>query len=169
MIKKFDNINNEFSKSLNEEIVYREMVKILSSHEIKIYQARVDRVNTRMQRYFNSTPLRNVFARICNYAFTVNQFYTITYVAKELRSTRQAIATMVHECESEGWLNIKRKPNRVEFQSSKILYNSWKDYVYARINIMNSDERNEWISMLTLYKYLKKNKQNSVKSVDIDK
>ncbi len=48
MIKKFDNINNEFSKSLNEEIVYREMVKILSSHEIKIYQARVDRVNTRM-------------------------------------------------------------------------------------------------------------------------
>ena len=72
MIKKFDNINNELSKSLNEEIVYREMVKILSSHEIKIYQARVDRVNTRMQRYFNSTPLRNIFARICNYAFTVN-------------------------------------------------------------------------------------------------
>ena len=34
---------------------------------------------------------------------------------------------------------------------------------------MNSDERNEWISMFTLYKYLKKNKQNSVKSVDIDK
>ena len=48
MIKKIDNINNESSKSLNEEIVYREMVKILSSHEIKIYQARVDRVNTRM-------------------------------------------------------------------------------------------------------------------------
>ncbi len=66
-----------------------------------------------MQRYFNSTLLRNVFARICNYAYTVNQFYTISYVTKELRSTRQAISLIVDEYENEGWLNIHRRANKV--------------------------------------------------------
>ena len=99
------------------------MVKILYLKEIKIYQARVDRTSTRMKRYFNSTPLRNVFARICNYAYTVNQFYTISYVTKELRSTWQAISLIVDECENEGWLNIHRRANKVEFQASEELMN----------------------------------------------
>ena len=149
------NTKKEIFKSFDKNLIYKEMVKILSLHEIKIYQARVDRTNTRMQRYFNSTPLRNVFARICNYAYTVNQFYTISYVTKELRSTRQAISLIVDECENEGWLNIHRRANKVEFQASEELYESWRDYVYARTNIMTSDERNDWISMLTLYKNLK--------------
>ena len=130
------------------------MVKILSLHEIKIYRARVDRTNTRMQRYFNSTLLKNVFARICNYAYTVNQFYTISYVTKKLRSTRQAISLIVDECENEEWLNINRRANKVEFQASEELYESLRDYVFARTNIMTSDECNDWISMLTLYKNL---------------
>ena len=112
-------------------------------HEIKIYQARVDRTNTRIQRYFNSTPLRNVFARICNYAYTVNQFYTISYVTKELRSTRQAISLIVDECENEGWLNIHRRANKGEIKDSEEVYESWRDYVYASTNIMTSDERND--------------------------
>ena len=111
-------------------------------------------MNTRMRRYFNSSPLRNVFARICNYAYTVNQFYTISYVTKELRSTRQAISLIVDECDNEVWLNIHRRANKVEFQGSEELYESWRDYVYARTNIMTSDERNDWISMLTFYKNL---------------
>ena len=84
----------------------------------------------------------------------VNQFYTISYVTKELRSTRQAISLIVDECENEGWLNIHRRANKVKFQASEKLYESWRDYVYARTNIMTSEERNDWISMLTLYKNL---------------
>ena len=58
------------------------------------------------------------------------------------------------ECENDGWLNIHRRANKVEFQSTEELYESWRDYVYARTNIMTSDERNNWISMLTLCKNL---------------
>ena len=76
-----------------------------------------------MQRYFNSTPLRNVFARICNYAYTVKQFFTISYVTKELRSTRHAISLIMDECENEGWLNIHIRANNVEFQASEELMN----------------------------------------------
>ena len=100
------NTKKEIFKSFDKNLIYKEMVKILSLHEIKIYQVRVDRTNTRMQIYFNSTTLRNFFARICNYAYTVNKFYIISYVTKELRSTRQVISLIVDECENEGWLNI---------------------------------------------------------------
>jgi len=158
MNKKFI---KDFSQQLDEDSIYRQMVRIISSHEIKVYQARVDRGDTRMQRYFNSTPLKNVFARLCNYAFSVNEFYTIAHATRELRSTRQAISSIVDECESEGWLNIRRQPNRVEFQASQILYESWKDYIDARTNLMSIDEHKEWIDIYNLYKNFKKN-NNSI-------
>ena len=133
------------------------MVKLISRYEIRIFQSRVDRVETRMQRYFNSTPLKNVFARVCNYAFTVNKFYTIAYVTRELRSTRQAISSIVDECESEGWLNIRRRPNRVEFQASKILYESWRDYIDARTALIGKDEFDKWMNLYKVYNDLKGN------------
>ena len=45
------NTKKEIFKSFDKNLIYKEMVKILSLHEIKIYQARVDRTNKRMQRY----------------------------------------------------------------------------------------------------------------------
>ena len=58
------NKKKEIFKTFDKNQIYKEMVKTIYLHEIKIYQARVNRTNTKMQRYFNSTPLRNVFARI---------------------------------------------------------------------------------------------------------
>ena len=55
-------------KNKLKELIDNEMNKVLCDLEIKIYQARQDRMQTKIQRYFNSTPLRNVFARICVYA-----------------------------------------------------------------------------------------------------
>ena len=77
-----------------------EMSKIICELEIKIYQERQDRLNSKIQRYFNSTPLRNVFARYVVYAYIVNEFYTISFVSEELRATRQSISNMVEECEA---------------------------------------------------------------------
>ena len=42
------NTKKEIFKSFDKNLIYKEMVKIFSLHEIKIYQARVDRTNTRM-------------------------------------------------------------------------------------------------------------------------
>ena len=44
------NTKKEIFKSFDKNLIYKEMVKTISLHEIKIYQARVDRTNTRMQR-----------------------------------------------------------------------------------------------------------------------
>ena len=46
--------------------------------EMEIFKARQTRMVNRTQRYFNSTPLRNAFARWMVNAFYENQFYTIT-------------------------------------------------------------------------------------------
>ena len=47
-----------------ENYFYRRTLKSLCSYELKIYQARIDRLDTKMQRYFNSTPIRNAFASL---------------------------------------------------------------------------------------------------------
>ena len=148
-------MNKNISNFLDDE-TYRQMVKLISRYEIRIFQSRVDRVETRMQRYFNSTPLKNVFARVCNYAFSVNKFYTIAYVTRELRSTRQAISSIVDECESEGWLTIRRSPTRVEFHASETLFESWRDYIDARTSLMSKVEYDEWINLLKVYKDFKR-------------
>ena len=58
------------------------MSKLLCELEIKIHQRRIDNLKTKISRYLNSTPLRDVFARYCTYTYIVNKFYTISLFKK---------------------------------------------------------------------------------------
>ena len=99
------NTNKEIFTSFDKNLIYKEMVKTISLHEIKMYQARVDRTKTKMQRYFNSTPLRNVFARICNYAYTVNQFIQFHLLPKSLEVLDRRYPQL--------WINVKMKDGKI--------------------------------------------------------
>lgn len=160
-------MRNKFKK-----MILQEMVKVLADLEIKIYQARQDRMQTKIQRYFNSTPLRNAFARICVYARCVNQFYTISYIADELRATRQAISLMVDECEQEGWLNVERTPNRVGIQASQPLFDGMSDYVEARKILAKDITKGRWNDLTRMAELVESDftflDDESVKSDDID-
>ena len=46
------NTKKEIFKSFDKNLIYKEMVKILSLHEIKIYQARVDRTKYKNAKIF---------------------------------------------------------------------------------------------------------------------
>jgi DNA-binding MarR family transcriptional regulator len=159
-------------KNKLKEIILSEMVKVLSDLELKIYQARQDRMQTRIQRYFNSTPLRNVFARICVYARCVNQFYTISYIADELRATRQSISQMVDECEEEGWVNVERTPNRVGIQASQSLYDGMLDYTKQRKKLAKDVIKWKWNDLARMFELVESDftflDYDSVKSDDID-
>jgi len=149
-----------------------EMSKVLCELEIKIYQERQDRLNSKIQRYFNSTPLRNVFARYVVYAYIVNEFYTISFVAEELRATRQSISNMVDECEAEGWLQVERSANRVAFKGTDAMYKSFVGYLNARKDLAKKVTKGRWNDLtrladlvendFTLYKHL------SEQPLDID-
>ena len=81
-----------------ENYFFRRTLKSLCTYELKIYQGRIDRLDTKMQRYFNSTPIRNAFASLMVIGECNNKSYTITEIVNNLRSNRQSISTMVDEC-----------------------------------------------------------------------
>ena len=159
-------------KNKLKQLIENEMVKVLSDLEVKIYQARQDRLETRIQRYFNSTPLRNVFSRICVYAKCVNKFYTISEIAYELRATRQSISQMVDECEEEGWLNVERSPNRVVIQASQSLYDAMLNYMELRKKLAKDVTKGKWNDLTRMSELVETDftflDNDSVKSDDID-
>ena len=103
--------------------------------EMEIFKARQTRMLNKIQRYFNSTPLRNAFARWMVNAFYENQFYTITQLVNEMHTNRQTISTMINECEKEGYILVQRRGKTVSCQASQTLLDKMNDYCEWRKEI----------------------------------
>tara|TARA_B100001029_G_C14788223_1_gene300376 strand:+ start:9 stop:518 length:510 start_codon:yes stop_codon:yes gene_type:complete len=106
--------------------------------EMAIYQARQTRSNSNIQRYFNSTILRNGFSRWMVYGAYVNQFYTITELVNEMHSNRQSISTMINECEPQGWVTVKKIGSTVSCQASQPLIDAMEIYCEWRKELVKS-------------------------------
>ena len=102
--------------------------KCVMKIEMEIFKARQTRMLNKIQRYFNSTPLRNAFARWMVNAFYENEFYTITHLVKEMHTNRQTISNMINECEKEGYIIVIRKGKTVSCQASQSLVEKSNDY-----------------------------------------
>ena len=103
--------------------------------EMEIFKARQTRMLNKIQRYFNSTPLRNAFARWMTNAFYENQFYTITHLVKEMHTNRQTVSNMINECEIEGYIIVERKGKTVSCQASQTLVEKMNEYCKWRKEI----------------------------------
>ena len=103
--------------------------------EMEIFKARQTRMLNKTQRYFNSTPLRNAFARWMVNAFYENEFYTITHLVKEMHTNRQTISQMLNECEKEGYVTVVRKGKTVSCQATLLLVEKMNDYCKWRKDI----------------------------------
>ncbi len=103
--------------------------------EMEIFKARQTRMINKTQRYFNSTPLRNAFARWMVNAFYENQFYTITDLVNEMHTNRQTISNMVNECEKEGYVTVLRDGKTVSCQANQALIEKMNDYCEWRKEI----------------------------------
>lgn len=138
------------NKKQLQDYLDMEMSKVLCQLELNIYQGRQDRLTTKIQRYFNSTPLRNAFNRIVTYSYIVNEFYTISYVADQLRTTRQSISNMVEECEAEGWIEVDRSPNRVAFKGTASNYEGFLSYLKHRKALAKDVTKGRWNDLTRL-------------------
>ena len=138
------------NKKQLQDYLDMEMSKVLCQLELNIYQGRQDRLTTKIQRYFNSTPLRNAFNRIIVYSYIVNEFYTISCVADQLRTTRQSISNMVEECEAEGWIEVDRSPNRVAFKGTQELYDGFLSYLEHRKELARDVTKGRWNDLTRL-------------------
>ena len=112
-MSKIKNSSNDIYEHLLME--YRKCVMRI---EMEIFKARQTRMLNKIQRYFNSTPLRNAFARWMVNAFYENRFYTISYLVKEMYTNRQTISKMISECEKEGYITVKREGKTVSCQAT---------------------------------------------------
>ena len=114
-----DEIHNHLIKEYNKSLMKMEM---------DLYSARQTRMLNKIQRYFNSTPLRNGFARWMAYAHYQNKPYTISQLVKEMHTNRQSISKMVSECESENYIIVERKGKTVSCKASPLLIDKVNDY-----------------------------------------
>ena len=130
-----DYLNKNFKLDDLDNFINNRILQSLCEYELKIYQGRIDRMNTKEQRYFNSTPIRNAFASLMVAAACSNKFYTITEIVNILRSNRQSISTMVDECKKEGWINVSKIGNKLQCNASQILIKSFHDYIHFSMRI----------------------------------
>ena len=115
------------SEQLQNDLIIKHNKKLMKI-EMNLHIARQTRMSNRLQRYFNSTPLRNGFARWMAFAYYENRFYTISQLVKEMHTNRQSISKMVSECEIENYIIVKRKGKTVACQASPLLISKVDDY-----------------------------------------
>ena len=107
------------------ELDYR---KSLIKVDMEIFQARQTRMKSKIQRYFNSTPIRNAFARWMVYAYYQNEFYTISQLVKEMSTNRQTVSLMLNECEIENFITVQRKGKTVACRAALPLVKAMDEY-----------------------------------------
>lgn len=114
----------------------------LCRHQLALHEERRVRMDTEIQRYFNSTPTRNAFARVMCLAKYEKRCVTRTEIAHRLFITRQAASVMVNECLDAGWISqIKRK-----FCAAPILMDALVDYVEKHVSVMSGDLTESYVN-----------------------
>jgi hypothetical protein len=134
-LAKQQSINS--AQDIHNHLLRDYRMKILEV-EMKIYQARQTRMLTKLQRYFNATPVKNAFARWMVYGTYTYKYYTITELVNEMHSNRQTISTIINECEAEGYIVVKREGATVACQASDILFDAMIEYSKWRKELAQS-------------------------------
>ena len=111
---------------------YREYALAITNIEISLHQARVTRLNGKLQNYFNSSMNRHAFSRLMSKAYMTNKPYSITEVCELLKANRSSVSVMVDECEKEGWITILRDKNKAMCMATEVLYEQMMRYVWWR-------------------------------------
>ena len=108
--------------------------------EIELYIVRKTRTDTKIKRYFNSTPLRYVFARLMVSAYYQGQPKTISHLASKIIVTRQAISALVKECEAEQYIIVSREAGTVRCKASEVLVEGYEDYCKWKKSLLLKEE-----------------------------
>ena len=101
-----DRINNPNVENEIFDRVWEDYMARLCEAEIEIYKSRLLRMDTPTQIYFNSSPLKNVFARVMTISRLTGKARSITQLASILLVSRQAISTIVQECLDKHWIKL---------------------------------------------------------------
>ena len=124
----------------------------LCRHQVGIHKARQTRMDTDIQRYFNSTPVRNAFARLMSLATYDNTLYTKANIATELLMSRQAVHVMVEECLDAGWIE---RPNSEGYRATERLIWGMENYAHRYMEMVEETKIHEAVEALASYRKLR--------------
>lgn len=119
------------SKEIREHL-HREYVIATLTTEMKMHKARQTRMDTDIQRYFNSSILRNAFSRWMVYGYLVNKPFNITTLCDEMGADRKTVSIMIKECQAEGWIQTIKSNGQLFCLASPPLVDKMEDYVSWR-------------------------------------
>jgi len=128
----FKEVKKENSVYEISDHLQREYTLATLTTEMRMHKARQKRMDNKVQRYFNSTPLRNAFARWMVYGYLVNKPYNITTLVDEMVADRKTISTMIKECEDAGWVQTIKSNGQLFCLASPILVDKVYDYILWR-------------------------------------
>ena len=115
------------TEQIHEYLKQQYRIRIIKI-EMELHKARQTRMDNNVQRYFNSTPIRNAFARWMVYGAYVDKFYSITELVNELHTNRQTISTIIKECETYKFIIVKRTKNTTKCQAGPLLIEKMEHY-----------------------------------------
>ena len=130
-----------------EKTLHKGYALALARWQLEIYQARNQRDASAIQRYFNSTPVRNAMSRLMFVAAHDNQVYTKAIIAKELLISRQAASKMVEECLAEGWVEADGRG----YKASASLVAQQYDYTGFHISSVKQKPIRYWLNAMENY------------------
>ena len=137
------------SKEIREHL-HREYTLAILTTEMKLHKARQTRMDTDIQRYFNSTPLRNAFSRWMVYGYLVNKPYNITTLCNEMGADRKTVSIMIKECEAEGWIQTIKSNGQLFCLASPILVSKMEEYVKWRRELAKDSIGKCFLALKTL-------------------
>ena len=114
----------------------------ICEHQISLHKVRCTRMNNRVQRYFNSSMRRNVFARLMCKGSYLDKWYSISDISEELFLTRQTAHRFVSDCLAEGWIIKKQNCRPSVFRAAPILTQHMENYAEAYKEELISLEEN---------------------------
>ena len=103
----------------------------ICEHQISLHKVRCTRMNNRVQRYFNSSMRRNVFARLMCRGVYLDEWYSMSDISNQLFLTRQTAHRFVSDCLAEGWIIRKENCRPSVFRAAAILIEHMENYVQA--------------------------------------
>tara|TARA_R100000781_G_C4025394_1_gene108650 strand:+ start:51 stop:518 length:468 start_codon:yes stop_codon:yes gene_type:complete len=116
-----------------EQKILSDYAAALAKWQIELYRGRNQRMDNPIQRYFNSTPVRNTFARMMFLAYQDDKsLYTKAEISRQLFITRQAASQMVEDCLAEGWIETCGNG----YKASQVLADKLMDYTMFHIDTL---------------------------------
>ena len=119
-----------------EQKILSDYAVALAKWQIELYRGRNQRKDDAIQRYFNSTPVRNTFARMMFIAYQDDKsLYTKAEISRQLFITRQAASQMVEDCIAEGWIEATGNG----YKASQALAKKQMDYTMFHIDTLTKN------------------------------